>query len=256
MTTTDSLTEWPGGDCPVASGTPVRYRYRNGVEGETVSPELGRWNHSIPPFDYDIVAYRVQPIEGGMADAELARSRQLVAERGAELVATLEDNRRLGEENTRLQAAVHELEKTVGKAEEQIILKNAEIGLWIRGNTDLIAANEKLRFEIARLQAQPRRVTKSDGSTTPQAPPGAAAMEWGQLLMQELSDLGYRSTRSDVAGEYAAIFAIEHAVREARAAALEEAAQVADSLASTRSIYKNVGASIRALAAKLGAKNV
>jgi hypothetical protein len=42
---------------------------------------------------------------------------------------------------------------------------------------------------------------------------------------------------------------IIRAKREARAAALEEAAQVADKLAPLRSIYKNVGASIRALAA-------
>jgi hypothetical protein len=45
---------------------------------------------------------------------------------------------------------------------------------------------------------------------------------------------------------------IIRAKREARAAAIEEAAQVADNLAPLRSIYKNVGASIRALAAGRG----
>jgi hypothetical protein len=66
--------KWPGGDCPVAKGTLVDVKYRDGVEamGVTAGTEWGEdghtsvnnrcaleWGNFDSMFDWDIVAYRL-----------------------------------------------------------------------------------------------------------------------------------------------------------------------------------------------------
>lgn len=58
----DGWIEWSGGKCPVAEGTIVEIRTRNGWECLTKDPRTyHRWEHAdrLVLQPYDIVAYRI-----------------------------------------------------------------------------------------------------------------------------------------------------------------------------------------------------
>lgn len=69
--------EWPGGDCPVAKGTLVDVKYRDGQHAYSTTAGTGpydithvaadngkfaeEWQHSGDKCDWEIVAYRLVP---------------------------------------------------------------------------------------------------------------------------------------------------------------------------------------------------
>ena len=66
----DGWIPWKGGDCPVAHGTVVDVRLRNGWEGDLLA-SVWRWHHATQKSsdvkELDIIAYRVVNCTGKYA---------------------------------------------------------------------------------------------------------------------------------------------------------------------------------------------